>query len=439
MHVSEQYNGGRGGLSRRAALALFAPVATVPLIGLSSLLAPAVAQDTTSWIPFPGQRTNSASAVSFDREFVKEWENNPPKGFATLSPANIAPMQAAIKRYTDIVARGGWRPVPDVAMTFGQTDPAVAVLAERLTLSGDLKDGGGSSTYFDAAVEKAVKRFQASNGLSPTGVVDKRTIAALNVSAQARLRQLKLNLSRLQELSRSTAKRYVMVNIPAAQIEAVEDGAVVTRHSGVVGKQDRQSPLLRTQIHEINFNPMWTLPPTVISQDLIPKGQELQRKNQNVLLKFGIDAYDESGRKLSPSSIDWSSSAARNLVFRQQPGKDNPLGFLKINFHNNYSVYMHDTPSDTLFGRNFRAASSGCVRVRDIETLGAWLLAGNGGWTAERIKQIRETGETKNVTLKSPVALYWVYITAWATDDGIVQFRRDIYNKDGVGETASTY
>lgn len=418
-------------MSRRTALSA---------LGAAALTAPAAAQDGASWVPFQSQRTASVQGNEpFDREFVREWENNPPKGFPTLSPANIGPMQAAVKRYTEIVARGGWDTVPNVQLSFGVSDPAVAVLRERLALSGDLRDGAGGGSYFDGAVEKAVKRFQASNGLSPTGVVDKRTIVALNVPAQTRLRQLKVNQARLAEHARSAGRRYVVVNIPAAQIEAVDGNEVVSRHSGVVGKQDRASPLIRSQIHEINFNPVWTLPPTVISQDLVPKGREMQRKGQNVLLKYGIDAYDGSGRKLAPSSIDWNSTTAQNLMFRQQPGKDNPLGFLKINFHNTHSVYMHDTPSDTLFGRNFRAASSGCVRVQNIEQLGAWLLAGNGGWSVERIKAMRESGERLDVRIKSPTPLQWVYITAWATEDGIVQFRRDIYSRDGVGETASAY
>jgi murein L,D-transpeptidase YcbB/YkuD len=129
----------------------------------------------------------------------------------------------------------------------------------------------------------------------------------------------------------------------------------------------------------------------------------------------------------------------QTLSFRQQPGKDNPLGFLKINFHNAHSVYMHDTPSDNLFGRNFRAASSGCIRVQGIEQVALWLLADNGGWTAERIQQLKETRERQDVKLKKPVPLYFVYITAWATEDGVVQFRRDLYQKDGVGPTASAY
>ena len=167
----------------------------------------------------------------------------------------------------------------------------------------------------------------------------------------------------------------MLVNIPAAQIEVVEGDTVVSRHSGVVGKPDRPTPLLRSSISELNFNPMWTLPPTVIKEDLIPKGQDMQKSGGSVLEKYGIDAY-EGGKKINPSSIDWNSSKPLQLTYRQAPGKDNPLGFLKINFANSSSVYMHDFPKESIFGRNFRAASSGCVRVQNIEKLAAWLLRG---------------------------------------------------------------
>ena len=390
-----------------------------------------------NWMRFPGHNNTTTASPDFDRSFVKEWEANPPKGFPTLSAANVEPMTIAIKRYAGIAERGGWQPLPEVQLSAGMTGDAVGILRLRLLSSGDLKEAS-QSDHFDFYVEKAVKRFQASNGLTPTGVVDKRTIAALNVPAAARLRQLRANLGRLQEFARQTGKKYVVVNIPSAQIEAVENDRVVSRHSGVVGKIDRPTPLLRSAIHELNFNPVWTLPPTVIDMDLIPKGQDMQKRSQDVLSKFGIDAYDASGRKLESSKVDWSGGAAKNLVFKQQPGKDNPLGFLKINFHNNHSVYMHDTPSETMFGRNFRAASSGCVRVQGIEHLAAWLLADNG-YTSERIDAIKKTGERQNVLLKRPIPLYFVYITAWATEDGIVNFRRDLYQKDGVGAVAGAY
>jgi murein L,D-transpeptidase YcbB/YkuD len=402
--------------------------------------APAFANDPAqSWMRFPGQRSDSTSAPDYDRSFIKEWEANPPKGYPTLSATNVEPMKAAIKRYSDIAERGGWEALPEIVLQPGMNHSAVGILKQRLLASGDLKEQSGFGDSYDYYVEKAVKRFQASNGLTPTGIVDKRTIAALNVPAAARLRQLRANLARLQEFGRSLPKKYVVVNIPSAQIEAVEGDRVVSRHSGVVGKIDRPTPLLRSAIYELNFNPVWHLPPTVIDKDLVPKGQDMQRKNQDVLVKYGIDAYDASGKKLDSAKINWSSSAAKGLTFKQQPGRENPLGFLKINFHNNYSVYMHDTPSETMFGRNFRAASSGCVRVQGIEHLAQWLLIDNGGWPAERIDQMKKSGERQNVALKKPMPLYFVYITAWATEDGIVNFRRDLYQKDGVGAVAGAY
>jgi murein L,D-transpeptidase YcbB/YkuD len=417
--------------------------AVMARVGLMALFAgallaagPAAAYDPNGWMRF-GQE-NRRDSGNYDREFVREWEANPPRGFPTLSADNIEPMRAAIKRYQAVVDGGGWPAVPDRTMELGMTDPAIGLLAQRLALSGDLRDQAPANT-FDYGLERAVKRFQASNGLSPTGVVDKRTVAALNVPASARLRQLQLNLNRLLEHARAMPKRYVVVNIPAAQVEAVENDRVVSRHAGVVGKVDRPSPLLRSAIHELNFNPVWTLPPTVIEKDLIPKGADMQRRGQDVLVKYGIDAYDGSGRKLEPGKIDWSSNQPKTLSYRQQPGKENPLGFLKINFHNAHSVYLHDTPSETIFGRNFRAASSGCVRVQGIEQLAAWLLADNGGWSKERIEQVKETGERLDVKVKRPVPLYFVYLTAWVTEDGVVQFRRDLYQKDGLGTVTAAY
>ncbi|MGQ0457737.1 MAG: L,D-transpeptidase family protein [Hyphomicrobium sp.] len=384
---------------------------------------------------------------SYDREFIREWESNPPKGFATLSKSNIEPTKAAIKRYEEIIAQGGWAPIPIpegkaseiTLMQAGVTDPDVRLLRLRLAASGDLKDDDLSSESFDLTLEKALMRFQASNGLTPTGIADKRTLAALNVPAAARLKQLKANLPRLQSLSSSVGKRYVVVNIPAQQIEAIENGQIVARYAGVVGKPDRPTPLLTSSITDLNFNPVWRLPPTVVSEDLIPRGREMQAKGKNVLEKFGIDAYDGAGKKVNIEKIDWGKVSPGTYSYSQQPGPENPLGFLKINFGNAHSVYMHDTPSERIFGRNFRSASSGCIRVHNIDHLAAWLLTGQPGWNPHRIARMRETGERLDVRLKKPVALHFVYLSAWATDDGVVQFRRDIYQRDGVGDVAAAY
>ena len=412
--------------------------------GLAMLAASPVCAQETDWLHWGPGNTTGAINTNYDREFIKEWEKNPPKGFPTLSTANIAPMKAAIKRYEDIVKRGGWQPIPDVKQMEGkslqraQSGPAVAVVQARFAAGGDLPEGASADGYFDAGLETAVKRFQATNGLTPTGIVDERTALAMSVPADVRLKQLKTNLGRVSELAGTRGKRYVIVNIPAAHVEAVEGDKVVSRHTGVVGKTERPTPLLRSAITNLNFNPVWTLPPTVVSKDLIPKGVDMQKRNQNVLVKYGIDAYDGAGKKLDPGKINWASSAPQSLTYKQQPGKENPLGFLKINFDSENSVYMHDTPSETLFGKNVRAASSGCVRVANIEVLAAWLLGGQG-WSEERVRKMRESGERQDVSLKQSVPLNFVYVTAWATPDGVVQFRRDLYQRDGVGAVAASY
>jgi len=373
-------------------------------------------------------------------------------GDPLLSPGNIEPMKAAIKRYADIVAGGGWPSVDPLQMQVGTTNPAVAALRQRLRIEGDLKaepSGFSGPEYFDQEVSDALKRWQGRYGLGETGdLLDPdrlkngtRTVIALNVPADARLAQLKANLSRLQ--SKQIGKgRYVLVNIPGEQIEAVENNKVVLRLNGVVGRPERPSPLLTSNIGEVKFNPIWTMPPTVLKEDLIPKGQSLQAKGVDVLAKFGIDAYDGNGKKVDTSKINWSKVGPDTYRFSQQPGKDNPLGFAKLDFASPESVYMHDTPSNKLFDKSYRAASSGCIRVEHMDRLVTWLLKETDGWSKGAVEAIKQSGESKIVHIKHAVPLHWVYVTAWASEDGAVHFRRDLYGKDeqfGVSKTAAAY
>ena len=217
----------RNGATRAQAAA--AVIAAAALI-LAGGLMPAQAQSSEDWSRMfgPAYASNDYS----ERQLIKEWEANPEKGFATLSPNNVWPMKSAIIRYTAIVAKGGWRSLPDVKLEQGSSHAAVAILRERLIMSGELN--ASASGGYDYEVVKAVKRYQATNGLAPTGIVAKITVAVLNVPAASRLKQLKTNLTRLQEYAK-TPRKYVVVNIPAAQIEAVEDGVVRTQQEGSKG------------------------------------------------------------------------------------------------------------------------------------------------------------------------------------------------------------
>lgn len=352
-----------------------------------------------------------------------------------LSPQTVADIQNAIVQYTDIASRGGWPLVPGNArLQIGVNDPAVQYLRKRLMISGDLPQEAGLSTAFDTYVDAALKRFQARHGLPADGVMGQFTYAAMNVDVNTRLGQLQTNLQRLAPLANDTMQeqRFVMVNIPAACIEAVEGGSVIQRHTAVVGKIDRQTPLLNSKIHEVILNPYWTAPKSIIQKDIIP----LMRKDPEYLTKNKIRLYDQSGQEVPPESVDWNTDDAVKLMFRQDPGKINAMSSTKINFHNPYAVYMHDTPQKSYFNKLMRFDSSGCVRVQNVRDLDVWLLKNTPGWDRQNIEATIKSGVNTPIQLADPVPLHFVYISAWSTGDGVVQFRDDIYKMDGSTELA---
>ena len=364
---------------------------------------------------------------------------NPALGSPTLTTRNIEATKAAIERYRSIVAQGGWPTVPAAVMQPGSRGPAIVTLHRRLEISGDLV-GQSIPDEYDGAVVAAVKKFQARHGLPATGVIDsKATVQALNVPAAVRLAQLQASLKRLQSLAPSTAGRYVVVNIPAAQVEAVAGGEVISRHAAVVGKPERPTPEISSKIQEINFNPYWYVPRTIIHKDLIPKGRAFASRGQDMLAAYHMQAFDAAGNPLDPRQIDWNGTEVYNYNFRQLPWDENSLGFVKINFPNKDAVYMHDTPLKSLFGKAVRFESSGCVRVHNVEQLVTWILRDTPGWSYQRIASMKQTGEQVDVKLSKPVPVYLAYISAWSTPDGQVNFRPDIYGHDGASATASAY
>jgi murein L,D-transpeptidase YcbB/YkuD len=348
-----------------------------------------------------------------------------------LSPATLAATEAAIQQYQGVVARGGWNAVPAGAeLKIGVRSKTVQALRQRLIVSGDLDQVAGTGPVFDSFVDAAVKRFQARHGLGETGVVSEQTFTELNIPAEARLRQLETNVVRLRAFSGNLGERFVTVNIPAAAVETVENGTVFSHHAAGVGKIDRQSPIMQAKATQINFNPFWTVPPSLIKKDLIPKMQA----DPTYLTEEKIRVFNKEGQEVSPQSINWNSLDATNYKYRQDTGADiNSLGFVRVNIPNPYGVYMHDTPSKGIFGDDFRFVSSGCVRVQDVRDYVAWLLKDTPGWSRDQIDEVIRSGQRQDVTLTTPVNVYWVYVTAWATPDGIVQFRPDIYQRDGAG------
>ena len=352
-----------------------------------------------------------------------------------FSPMTVVYVEQAISQHASILAQGGWPIVPaGKKLRLGVVDPDVVLLRKRLMMSGDLATAAGISEAFDTYVDGAVKRFQARHGLPDDGVLGKYSYAAMNIGADVRLGQLETNLVRLRSMSGFLGDRYVMVNVPAAQIEAVEMDRVALRHTAIVGKVDRQTPILNSKINEIIVNPYWTAPESIVRKDIIP----LMRKNPQYLAENHIRIYGPDGSELDPATIDWSTEDAAKFMFRQDPGAGNAMASVKINFPNPHATYMHDTPQQSLFDKLMRFDSSGCVRVQNVRDLVTWLLRDTPGWDRQHFEQTIKSGESVPVQLAEPVPVYFTYVSAWSTGDGVAHFRDDIYGRDGVDELQLT-
>ncbi len=351
-----------------------------------------------------------------------------------LSYDTLYNLQLAISQYEPFVAAGGWEEVPQGAfrLSLGKADSAVVQLKRRLISSGDMPLVEFASDVFDADTDRAVRVFQARHGLVVNGSVDEATWYALNVPAQTRLQQLYLNYTRVQSMAPQLTERYVVVNIPAATIEAVGGSMVEQRHTAVVGRVDRATPILTSKIHQINFNPYWHVPKSLVRRDLT----KYMLENPDYLAQQNIFIYDGSGNTIDPSTIDWANitDAQVNYMYRQEPGAENSMGHCKINFYNKHDVYLHDTPSKALFGENARFHSSGCVRVEGVNELVTWLLRDNGDWDRGRVDQTFDSLQRLDVSVKAQVPIHTTYITAWANKQGTVSFRDDVYDFDEQGK-----
>ncbi|WP_019565426.1 murein L,D-transpeptidase [Agrobacterium sp. 10MFCol1.1] len=400
-------------------------------VGVAALAAPALAQNALNDLMGSSRRGNwdDQFDANSSRSAVGVVSNNPVLG-------REAPvyMQQAIMQYQQIVQNGGW---PDVPVTqqrlqIGVSDPSVQALRQRLMVSGDLPREAGISSAFDSYVDGALKRFQARHGLPADGVSGEYTTKALNVSAQIRLAQLQTNLVRIQSMSGDLGQRHLMVNIPAAAIEAVENERVVLRNTAVVGRASRPTHVINSKIYEVILNPYWTAPRSIVEKDIVP----LMQRDPTYLERNNIRLIDGKGQEVSPTAVDWFAPKAPNLMFRQDPGKINAMSSTKINFHNPNNEYMHDTPQQGLFNKLMRFESSGCVRVQNVRDLTSWLLRDTPGWSRQEMERVIATRVNTPIKLAQEVPVYFVYITAWSAKDGVVQFRDDIYEKDGNAELA---
>jgi L,D-transpeptidase YcbB len=342
-------------------------------------------------------------------------------------------IKEALLSYSDIAVRGGWPTLPaNAKLAPGVSDPAVALLRRRLVITEDLPPEQEAGEVYDAAVVEAVKRFQLRHGLDASGSVDAKTLRAFNVPVGQRIKQLEASLERLLGMDFIFAERYVVVNIPAAFVEAVENDKVARRYRVIVGKIDRPSPTLTAYITAVDLNPTWTVPLSITKNEIFRH----MRKDPTYLSRMHMRVLGAHDDEIDPTTIDWSSDRSPNFTIRQDSGTWNALGSLKIDMPNPYSVYMHDTDARKLFDNDYRFDSHGCTRVDNVRDLAAWILEDVPGWNRAAIDAGIATGERKAINLPHKMPVAWLYLTGWMTRDGVIEFREDIYAHDEALDSA---
>lgn len=333
--------------------------------------------------------------------------------------------------YQQLAAEGGWPQVP-VGPTLREGDQSERIysLRERLVASNDLAASESSGGHFDTILKQAVQKFQSRHGLTVDGVVGPKTLAELNVPIEDRVSQLSASLQRCQPLPQILENRHILVNIADFSLKLFENGKLVLSMPVIVGKSYRQTPVFSGRVDTLVINPSWNVPNSIATQDILPKVQKnigyLRQMNFRVLRSW------KAKTEIDPATIDWKNFSSSRFPYqlRQDPGPSNALGRVKFLFPNPYDVYMHDTPARELFRKNSRTFSSGCIRLAKPLDLAIYLLQGKPLGSLDALNEAIVSGETRSVSIPSPIAVHIVYMTAWVDHEGIVQFRPDIYNRN---------
>jgi murein L,D-transpeptidase YcbB/YkuD len=343
-------------------------------------------------------------------------------------------LKGALRGY-ETLADAGWPTIPaGESLRPGEQNDRVPVLRARLAATGEFAgDPTDKSTLYDPVLVAAVQQFQTKHGLKPDGIVGRGTVAMLNRQGADRMDKIVASMERLRWLPDDLGPDHLMINIAAFSMDVVADGKPVRSMNVVVGETDKQTPLFNSALTYLEFNPTWTVPPSIAAKEYLPK----LRNNPSYLSSRNyklFSGWSGSAREMSGDYVDWESvgpGAMRNLRIRQEPGPGNALGKVKFMMANNWSVYLHDTPSKSYFQRANRALSHGCVRLADPIWLADYLLAKSPDWTPERRERVMGSWTpTTRINLPSPMPLYIVYQTAWIDSSGEVAFRDDIYGID---------
>jgi len=338
-------------------------------------------------------------------------------------------MKEKLAEYRQIAEKGGWRPVPaGKTLKKGRMGPRVERLRKRLLISGDLSGAATIAELFDENLEQAVRKFQARHRLYVDGVAGKNTLAAMNVPVEKRIDQIRINLERLRWVLHQIPETFVIADIAGFEVLYVHQDDILWRGRAQIGQPYRATPCFRSDIKYVEINPTWTIPPGILTKYILPavKRDPAYLKNRN------IRVLNRNGEVVAQKNIKWSRYNARNFpyILRQDPGPNNALGRVKIIFPNRHFVFIHDTPSKSLFNRSERAFSSGCIRVERPFELTGLVLNDPEKWSPENLDKVVASKKTRAIFLKTRIPAVLVYETAHAEDDGTLVFKKDVYNRD---------
>ena len=355
--------------------------------------------------------------------------------FAALTPRHTEydSLKQHLDHYETIKQLGGWQQIPSgPSLKIGLRSPRIPILSRRLLITGDLPLAQFSTQdHFTESLEKAVIRYQHRNGLEADGIAGKATLDCLNISVEQRIAQIKLNMERWRWLPPDLGPRHLMVNIPGFELKITQNHLPQETMRVIVGRKKRQTPLLSSTMTYLELNPFWNVPSRIARKDILPKIQI----DPHYLVKNSIrvlTGWEHNSLMLNPSDIDWQKFSTKYLPyrFRQDPSPKNALGQIKFMFPNHQSIYIHDTPGKSLFKKEVRSFSSGCIRVEDPVTL-AQLLLENQQWDIRRINNAIDSQKRRVIVMEEPIPVHLVYFTAWTDGrDGTLSFRKDIYGRD---------
>ncbi len=358
----------------------------------------------------------------------------------TTNP-NYQLLKNALSKFRDLVTRQvTWTQLPNLPLLKpGNTHSDIPLVRERIARAYEthglpeydlLSVGSGNAqhTRYDNALVSAVKAFQRQHGLNADGIIGPNTVEAMNRTPVEKLQQLRINLERLRWLPRDLGERYLLVNIAGFQLTAIEDGQYIFDMRIIVGREYRTTPSFNSRITHMILNPYWNIPASIARKDLLPK----QQSNPAYFTAQKIRVYNDytyRSEPINPGTVDWNAiKHGFPYALRQEPGRQNALGSIKFMLPNSYSIYLHDTPSKSLFNKDIRTFSSGCIRLEEPLLLADFALQGN--MSPKALKEQIDSSKTKQINLPKPLPVYIVYLTTWIDSDQNVHYSLDTYGRD---------